>query len=141
MSASVRIPDSGQTSLQVGKVPLLTHASQQNRGGLGLHSWARNVAGTMRGHFLWQLGKRRINFREQRRCLEGFGNFACLLKMRPSFFTPFLYLAGKSNAKANAGGQRGRFTDLLASRRLREQPQGHLSRKGQSPNEEDKILQ
>jgi hypothetical protein len=35
-----------------------------------------HVARTMRGHFLWQLGKRRINFREQRRCLEGFGNFA-----------------------------------------------------------------
>ena len=95
----------------------------------------------MRGHFLWQLGKRRINFREQRRCLEGFGNFARSLKVLPSFFTPFLYLASKSNTKANASGHRSRFADLLTSRRLRQQPQGHLSRKGQSANEEDKILQ
>jgi hypothetical protein len=39
----------------------------------------QHVARTMRGHFLWQLGKRRINFREQRRCLEGFSNLARLL--------------------------------------------------------------
>jgi len=75
----------------------------------------------MRGHSLWQLGKRRINFREQRRCLEGFGNFAGLLKMHSSFFTPFLYLAGKANAKANASGQTSRFAYLLISRCLREQ--------------------
>jgi hypothetical protein len=60
----------------------------------------------MRGRFLWQFGKRGIDFREQRRRFKRFGNFARLLKVHPSFFTPLFYLAGKADAKADASGHR-----------------------------------